>query len=161
MKIYHHLKPGVDLNRSASARQGAKTKKWNKRKAYIKSRATLIGIGVFGVLVASAFYTPSEPLMYVQEVKADVKDSMPAILDRIAKCESGNTHFDKNGQVLMRGNTNRTVDIGAYQINTVWFKKATELGYDLFKEEDNKKMAEWIFENHGTEPWYLTKKCWK
>jgi hypothetical protein len=58
------------------------------------------------------------------------------------------------------GNTNKTVDIGRYQINTVWFAKATELGLDLTNEQDNYKMAVYIYTNFGTEPWVYSKKCW-
>jgi len=69
---------------------------------------------------------------------------------RIAKCESGNSHYDKNGQVLI----NKSRDVGRYQINVqVWGKKATELGYDLYNEKDNEAFALWLFENKGSEPW--------
>lgn len=161
MRIFHHLRPGVDLNRSDSAKKGARTRKWNKRKAYIKSRFVLIIAGTVAVLLASTWYTPTPELHYVQEVKAEEEEKMPAVLKRIAQCESGDTHYDSNGQVLVRGNKNRSVDVGRYQINSVWFEKATELKLNVFDEEDNQKMAEWIFENRGTEDWYLTKKCWK
>ncbi len=93
----------------------------------------------------------------VKEVEKFVK---APIMDRIAKCESGGKHFDTNGQVLMRSNTNRSVDLGKFQINTVWFAKATELGLDLNKEEDNEKMAYYIYHNHGTQPWYSSEHCW-
>lgn len=111
----------------------------------------------------------SSKVVYEQveiEVTKEVELEAP-VLDRIAGCESqGNrnskgTHYDTNGQVLMRSNTNRTVDLGKYQINTVWFKKATELGLDLTKEDDNKKMAEWIYANRGTGDWSASSKCWK
>lgn len=82
------------------------------------------------------------------------------ILKRIAECESGNTHYRKDGQVIFNPNSNGTVDVGKYQINTVWNTKATELGLDLTKEEDNEEMAEWIYANRGTEDWYSSKKCW-
>jgi len=60
----------------------------------------------------------------------------------------------------MRANTNGTVDIGEYQVNGFyWGKKASELGLDLTKEADNKKMAEWIYANKGTGDWY-SQKCW-
>ena len=90
-----------------------------------------------------------------------------AVLDRIAGCESeGNplskgSHYDKNGQVRIGVNNNGTTDVGKYQINTVWHKKAHELGLDLTKEADNEKMATWIYENRGTEDWYPSKKCWQ
>ena len=82
------------------------------------------------------------------------------VLERIAKCESKSGHYAPSGQVVMSANTNGTVDVGQYQINTVWFKKATELGLDITKPEDNKKMAEWIYKNVGTGPWSASSNCW-
>lgn len=95
----------------------------------------------------------------IKEVEV-VKFVKAPIMERIAKCESGNKHFDTNGQVLMRSNTNKSVDLGKFQINTVWFAKATELGLDLNKEEDNEKMAYYIYHNFGTNPWYSSEHCW-
>lgn len=94
-------------------------------------------------------------------VKAEVIDGpIPPVLERIMNCESKGQQFGKSGQVLMSPNVNGTVDLGIAQINTVWFAKATELGYDLTKEEDNIKMATWIYENKGTGPWSSSAKCW-
>jgi len=93
-----------------------------------------------------------------KEVVKEVEAQAP-ILKRIAKCESSDMHF-KDGQVLVRPNTNGTVDIGRYQINSVWNKKATELGLDLTKEVDNEKMARWIYSNRGTGDWSASAKCW-
>ena len=121
----------------------------------------LVGVSIYeagSILNPKTIITKAEVIKEV-EVRAPV-------LDRIAGCESqGNpklkgTHFDKNGQVLMRSNTNRTVDIGKYQINTIWFAKATELGLDVTLEKDNEEMALYIYKNYGTTPWYASKSCW-
>lgn len=108
--------------------------------------------------------------------KAEVIKEVPTkaqILEDIADCESGKRlpngkavkgsarHYAPSGQVLMTGNTNKSVDVGKYAINSVWFKKATELGLDITKEDDNKAMAMWIYENRGTEDWYPSKSCWR
>jgi hypothetical protein len=94
------------------------------------------------------------------QVIKEVKGKTP-VMDRIAKCESGNSHIDpKTGQVYMVANTNKTVDVGKYMINSVWHKKAKELGFDITKEVDNEKMAYWIYENMGTEAWVYSKHCW-
>ena len=95
----------------------------------------------------------------IKEVLVNQEIDYP-VLARIAQCESGNTHIDKNGQVLMRGNTNRTVDIGRYQINSVWFAEATKQGLDLTKDKDNEEFAKFLFSTRGTEPWVYSKKCW-
>lgn len=127
---------------------------------------------ITAILITGAYFIGSESnkeIIYEQvekEVIKEVEIEAP-VLDRIAGCESqGNrnskgTHYDKNGQVLMRSNANRTVDLGKYQINTIWFAKATELGLDLTREDDNKKMAEWIYRNRGTGDWSASAKCWK
>lgn len=95
-----------------------------------------------------------------KEIVREVDVASP-ILERIAKCESGGSHYDANGQVLMVANTNKSVDVGKYQINNkVWGKKATELGFNLVVEEDNHSMAKWIFYNRGTEDWKYSRKCW-
>ena len=97
----------------------------------------------------------------INYIQAETPKEIIPVLERIAKCESGSKQFDKNGQVLMRSNTNRSVDVGKYQINTVWFAKATELGYDLTTEKGNIAMAEWIYANRGTGDWSSSSNCWK
>lgn len=108
---------------------------------------------VGGIMNPATIYTKAE-------VIKEVEVSAP-IMERIAFCESGGKHWDKNGQVLMRSNSNRSVDIGKFQINTVWFTKATELGLDLTKEKDNEAMALWIYKNRGTGDWSSSSNCWK
>lgn len=98
----------------------------------------------------------------------------PPVLERIAQCESHKNHYCTDalvakhmcpkgmvGQVLVRGNNNKSVDVGLYQINAdVWGATATKHGFNIFTEEGNKAMALWIYENKGTEPWYSSAKCW-
>lgn len=87
-------------------------------------------------------------------------NSIPPVLQRIAKCESGGSQYDKNGQILVHINPT-SIDIGKYQINEqVWGATASKLGYDLTKESDNIKFALYVFENYGTESWYSSSKCW-
>jgi hypothetical protein len=105
-------------------------------------------------------YTTEIVIEKVKEVIVNQEINYP-VLERIAECESGNTHYDKNGQVLMRGNTNKTVDVGVMQINSVWFAKATELGLDLTKESDNREFAKYLYTTRGTEDWVYSKKCWQ
>lgn len=105
----------------------------------------------------------SKPALVEAQVASSTTqiDSMPPILDRIIKCESGGSQFDKNGQVLLNANDNHTVDEGWGQINLqVWGKKATMMGYDLSKEKDNKEFTKWLFNNYGDQPWYSSKACW-
>lgn len=96
---------------------------------------------------------------------SDMATSTPvqiaAVMQRIAKCESGDSQYDKNGQVLIHINSNSTVDVGRFQINTVWESQATKLGYDLTKNEDNRQFALWLYENKGTQSWESSAKCWQ
>jgi len=132
------------------------TKKWIKRSAIV----CIVAWMCVGALKAGQHYFPQT--VYAEKtVEVQVDKGIPPVMQRIAKCESGNTHIDpKTGQVIMRSNTNNTVDVGRYQINSVWFKKATELGLDITKEKDNEKMAMFIYENYGTEDWVYSSKCW-
>ena len=109
--------------------------------------------------------------MQPEQVHADVlqpsistsskqKPYITPVLERIAHCESSTGQFGPSGQVVMRPNTNGTVDVGEYQINTVWFKKATELGFDVTTEDGNERMAIWIYENKGTGDWSASQACW-
>lgn len=125
-----------------------------------RSLLKLVGVIIFLYAVWGVGYLMStrEVIKEVEVVK-EVKAPSP-VMDRIAQCESGNKHIDKNGQVLMRSNTNRSVDLGVYQINTVWFADATKQGYDLTKEEDNRAYAHYLYGKYGTEPWYSSKSCW-
>lgn len=84
---------------------------------------------------------------------------IPPALIAIAKCESGNRQFDKDGNVI-RGVLN-PYDIGKFQINELYHgEKALSLGYDIFTEEGNTKMALWLYEHSGTSPWNWSKPCW-
>jgi len=119
---------------------------------------TLAGLALYSAAWIGSTFFPYT-VYATNEVKVPVDPAYP-VLDRIAKCESGSQHWSKSGQVIFNANTNGTVDVGKYQINTVWFAQATELGLDLTKEADNEKMAKWIYLNHGTEPWYSSEACW-
>lgn len=111
---------------------------------------------IYGVYLAGQMSTSHILIVEAQEKPAQ----LPAVMQRIAKCESNNSHYE-NGQVLVRGNTNKSVDIGKFQINQrVWSKKATELHFDLFNEKDNETFALYLYHTLGTEPWYASRDCW-
>ena len=86
-------------------------------------------------------------------------DGVPAVLERIAFCESRGRQFDENGDVV-RGEHNPD-DIGKYQINLEhWGADAKKLNYDLFTEEGNRAMALELYRRLGTKPWIWSKPCW-
>jgi hypothetical protein len=144
----------IDLNRTAWGRFKYNVVLWFKR---IVKLLTFTGF-VYGVFVLGGVLNPNLQYQTVEAIK-EVESKAP-IMERIINCESGGKQFDKNGQVLMRSNTNKTVDVGLGQINTVWFAKATELGYDLTTEQGNRAMVYWIYKNKGTAPWASSSKCW-
>lgn len=127
----------------------------------------IVGLSVFGI-AGAAFFFAGAFLYSTSTVEAHniVAPLNSPVLQRIADCESGNgkqgtaTQFE-HGQVLVRANKNGTTDMGKYQINSIWFKQASSLGFDLSTEDGNTAMAEWLYLNHGTEPWYASSKCWK
>ena len=131
-----------------------KTKKWYKRTLLVGALVSVIGWAyVFGTWTTMA--QADSKVIYVNST------STPAVLQRIERCESSGSQVNKSGQVLINVNTNGTVDLGAYQINSVWFAQATKLGYDLTKKADNEAFAVWLYENHGTQPWESSSgKCW-
>lgn len=114
---------------------------------------------VVGGLLVGQHLTPANVVYADKEVIKEVEVNAP-VLERIATCESGGKHLGKSGQVIIKSNTNGTVDIGKYQINSVWFKKASEMGLDLTKEKDNEVMAKWIYANRGTSDWSASAPCW-
>jgi hypothetical protein len=127
-------------------------------------RRLFIGLAVIAVVVLASMYARwAYPTIEVKEVIKEVVVERPIdypVLKRIAVCESNDKHFGESGQVLMVGNTNKSVDVGRYQINSLWFKKANELGLDLTLEKDNEAFAIYLYKTYGTEPWIWSKKCW-
>lgn len=107
----------------------------------------------------------------VQAVVSSTLPEVPPILSKIADCESGERdkygraipgtakQFNPDGSVV-RGEANPQ-DIGKHQINLHWNgEKAKELGYDLFTEEGNTKMALYLYKTRGTKDWGWSKSCW-
>lgn len=147
MKIYYLGK----RIREANGRFSSITKnlKWfAKRVTY--------GVGVMFIFMGLAVYVG----MRNPVVKAELVKEFPPILTKIAKCESPTGHW-KNGQVVVGVNKNGSYDTGKYQINSIWNKKATELGFNLAVEQDNEAMAEWIYANRGTGDWSSSANCWR
>lgn len=115
---------------------------------------------IYGSFKVGAVTVPPKTVYADREVRVEVPvEPATPVLDRIAKCESGGKH-KKNGQVIFNANTNKTVDVGIMQINSVWFAKAASLNFDLSIEKDNIEFAKWLYRNYGTEPWYSSKACW-
>ena len=130
-----------------------KTKKWYKRTLLVGALVSVVGWAyVFGTM--TTMVQADSKVIYVQST------STPAVMSRISHCESGGSQLNKQGQVIIKSNTNGTVDVGMYQINSVHNAEATKLGYDLTKKADNEAYAMYLYENKGTEDWSSSSKCW-
>ncbi len=134
--------------------------KYRTRRFFYRVFIVTMAVFAFAAVLSVTFFIGKS---YADEkvITLSPSDIAYPVLDRIAKCESGGSHYSASGQVLMHWNENKTVDVGKYAINSKWFKKASELGLDLTKESDNKAMALWIYQNRGTEDWYPSKACWQ
>lgn len=132
---------------------------------WVKNTLSVLLISFLAVYAIPHIQEVAEAEVVTKEVEKliVVRDvTLPAVLHRIAKCESNDQHYGKTGQVLVVGNKNGTVDIGRYAINNYyWGAEATEMGLDLFDEKDNETMALYIFKEKGTSPWEATAHCWK
>lgn len=86
-------------------------------------------------------------------------DPLPAILKKIAWCESKNRQFNADGSVH-RGEINPQ-DVGKYQINEHYHLEASiVLGMDIYTLEGNTEYAQYLYSTQGTTPWNWSKHCW-
>lgn len=118
--------------------------------------------GFFAGLLYAAFITGTHfsPIsVYAAAPIIQTESKTAPVMDRIAKCESSGTST-RDGQTLIHPNKDGSVDVGRYQINSTWNKKATELGYNLSIDHDNEAFAYWLYNNIGTGPWSSSSKCW-
>lgn len=145
---------------------GKRYTKWQLFKIRVKNffkKVLFWSVVIIALASVVQYFRWAYPTTITKEVVKEVlinQEIKYPVLDRIAQCESGNKHFDKNGQVMLRGNTNKSVDVGVFQINSLWFAKATELGLNLTVEKDNREFATYLYKTYGTEPWVWSKKCW-
>jgi hypothetical protein len=129
-----------------------------KKTLKYSSIVCLVAWALVGSFKLAQHYFPRTVYAQVQ-VEVPIETNIP-VLDRIIQCESGGHQTDKTGQVLIHVNSDNSVDIGEAQINSVWFKTATTMGYDLTKEKDNLAFARWIVLNKGTGDYYSSRSCW-
>jgi len=116
----------------------------------------------FGLLF-TAFPMPMAltlPIVHAEQVQLNPK------LLPVCGCESGGTatstpkQFNDDGTVL-HGKQNKN-DIGMCQINKYWNgDDAKRLGFDIYTEEGNIKMANYLFDTQGFKPWGASRSCWR
>ena len=124
---------------------------------------TGIWIGFLSLIVVGNIYafTVENKTVYTthERVLTLVDETRPDILRKIAECESNDSHFDNEGNVIRGFSTPQ--DIGRYQINLdYWGDTAKGLGLDLFDEVENYRFALWLYHEYGSVPWVHSSKCW-
>jgi Lysozyme like domain len=94
-----------------------------------------------------------DPITCIRDVGEELGVPNQDILTmiRISKCESGLRSEAVNI------NTNRTIDRGVFQVNSVHKDLSNE---DAFNYEKNIRYAYKIFLKQGTRPWVSSSSCW-
>ncbi len=142
--------------------------KFNSFKTSVKRfcKRVLIAVVVLSAVGGTLYGTYSagstfNPKVVTATVTVEVPSTTIApVLQRIAKCESQDSQVGKDGQVIVHINSDKSYDIGRYQINSVWNGTATKMGLNLYVEKDNETFAEWIYATKGTSDWYSSRSCW-
>lgn len=121
----------------------------------------LFGTG-FMFLAGWMYINADKTIIYASgaERYVAVKDSsIPPIMQKIAKCESGGKQFNEDGS-LVRGHKVFN-DVGKFQINEFYHEKeARKMGLDLRTEEGNTAYAMYLYETRGTGDWESSRACW-
>jgi hypothetical protein len=89
----------------------------------------------------------TEPEMIERLIREAFEDA--PIMVQVARCESG-----------FRNVPSKTGDHGPFQINQVHLDRLQELGLDRTVIEDNIKYARMLYDESGTQSWYMSKHCW-
>lgn len=130
---------------------------WNALIVALGYVSFVLGAGWSGA-ESTIYYTASIPVAHAAE-----KPELPAIMKKIAKCESGGTQLKANKVLVTNTNTNGSVDVGKWQINmnATQLKEMAVLGFNPLTEEGNEAYAIYLYEHRGTQPWNSSAKCWK
>ena len=100
-------------------------------------------------------WTPAYERILVVEI--DTPEDPALIMENLAKCDSGGTHYRKDGTLIKNVDNNGIIDFGKFQINSAWKAKAASIGMNIDLPEGNEAFAYWLFENRGTEDWYSSR----
>lgn len=98
-------------------------------------------------------------VVYTQErIIEKIRETFPEqpdLMVKIAKCEG-----IKNGK-LDPTVISPTNDHGLFQINQAAHgKRLKELGIDPLTVEGNLQYARMLYDESGTQPWYMSQSCW-
>ena len=95
-----------------------------------------------------------------QQVRAYFKDA--PVMIKIAKCESGFTHFDSRHPSGLRTNPSpRSSASGVFQILLKTHgKTAARLGFDIRTVKRQLGYARYLYRQNGTSDWNASRSCW-
>jgi hypothetical protein len=124
--------------------------------ALLTTNATLQGVA-FAREVYADYMNPETS--YEKTIVLIEKDPVK-VLEEVAKCESGARQYKQDGTIVFGINTNRTIDVGYYQINTSNEATARAKGWDIYTYEGNRAMALYLYEKNGLKDWNSSKHCW-
>lgn len=122
-------------------------------------------IAIITTLFLIVAFVPAHTITYERPEKQEIAKEeatdphIHQLLEYLSYCESRHRQFDEDGRVL-RGAVN-SKDVGRWQINErYWLEKARELGYDIYTERGNRRMAHYILtEGQGIEAWSASAEC--
>ena len=127
------------------------------------TKRTMKVLSVICLMGWSAYFASNYIPRTVYADKEIIKEVTPVspVMQRIAKCESGNNHYGKDGQVIVHVNKDGTYDQGKYQINSIHNAAAKKMNLNLMVEKDNEAYAMYLYTNEGTGDWYSSRSCWQ
>lgn len=160
IKLFYHGKHIKNISLKATPMQLMvyRIKKTFKSLLMRSAKVCVVAWIVVGSVHYMQTYHPTVALAYKDVIK-EIETPSP-VMERISHCESNGSHLNKSGQVVVKVNTNGTYDTGKYQINSIWNKKATQMGLNLSNEKDNEAFAMYLYKNYGTVPWNSSINCW-
>ena len=104
------------------------------------------------VITANAAISPESIQIVDRLIRVHDEQHYPPVLEKVAYCETRKNHYNADGTVI-RGRIDND-DIGEHQINQrYWGAVAEKLGYDLEDKFDNARMAIYIYNQQGLQPW--------
>lgn len=145
-----------------------------KKATIVSLVAVIIGCTYVDTFFAGGLMLAAQPVEAAEIITRDQPNIVPPVLVAIGKAETHNDMYCNEdaikmkwckpaakGTILVTTNTDGSVDVGGYALNNAtWGADASRLGIDIYTEEGNTQMAEWILNNYGTAPWYLSRGRW-
>ena len=92
-------------------------------------------------------------------VEVESSEEPAVIMERIAKCESGGTHYRKDGTLIKNVNNNGTIDFGNFR-SVLHGKQIRFIGNEHLSSGRKQSLRLLAFRERSTEDWYSSKHYW-